>query len=509
MVFRSILYRNSSENSNLRKEIPDFFIDLNLDQVMEKISRRWKDFDVKTWFLNPLQNEEDIKYRQDFFRDLENSNLKNSIGEFSNGMERVLRRLVHLQRLYDIQREGRFLETASEYCSTVRKLEEELACFNVTSEALLGFKDYLSEYSNSSAFLRLEKEIAKTYENLSQIKYSLTIKSGRVTVQYADDHEKDYTPDVQEIFSRFKEIPHKKSEFDQKQFSGEGHVQAQILKLIERLYPVEMGVLREFLQSNRDFVDSTILAMHNEVPFYLSYLDYISPLRKIGLNFSTPAFNETGKLSANDCFDLALAVKLCAENSRVVTNDFGFKEDERIIVVTGPNNGGKTTFSRTLGQMFYLASLGFPVTGWNVELAIPDRIFTHYERSENLDDLRSKLEDDLFRIKRIADRSSRKSVVIINEMLSSATVRDATSIGKRIIEIIQEVGSFCVFVTFIDEFTRYSNTVSMVAQIEPGNPEIRTFKVIRKPSDGLAYAHALARKYHVSYEEVKERLSNA
>jgi DNA mismatch repair ATPase MutS len=315
--------------------------------------------------------------------------------------------------------------------------------------------------------------------------------------------------EVEQTFAKFKQGAVKDYRVRFREHAECNHVEAQILDLVAKLHPETFFKLDAYCAHHDRYLDETISRFDREVQFYLAYLEYTATLKSQGLAFSYPRASARSKdVHADQTFDLALATKLVQDGAPVVCNDFYLTDPERILVVSGPNNGGKTTFARMFGQLHYLASLGLPVPGREARLFLPDRIFTHFEREEDIQTLRGKFEDELFRIHQILQHATGASVLIMNESFGSTTLRDALLVGTQVIERIIDLDALCVFVTFVDELASLSDsTVSMMSTVAAEDPAVRTFKVVRKPADGLAYAAAIAEKYGLTYESLRRRVA--
>ncbi|MER7967541.1 hypothetical protein ABTX35_00735 [Streptomyces sp. NPDC096080] len=506
----SVLFANPAEQAAAAvQDEPAYFTDLNLDQVASALTMGREDYELQPFFHSRLTNVDTIAYRHEVFRDLEDQTLTAGVERFAAAMRDMHRQRAQAAKLrHRYQQESWLVGAADTYCQAVSGLEDVLTAADLNSRALTSLRAFLTDYVHSQPFEQLTADIRQVQEALASVRYGMTIGGGRVTVtRYAD--EADYGAEVLAAFEKFKQEEAKSHLVAYKNFVDMNHVEEAVLDRIALLFPDVFQALDGFCTRHRDHLDETVAVFDREVQFYLAYLDFTAGLEAAGLSVCHPQVSTTSKAeTGRDVFDLALAGKLVADDVRVVPNDFHLEGPERVLVVSGPNQGGKTTFARTIGQLHHLAALGCPVPGSEAHLFLCDEIFTHFERGENLKDLSGKLQDDLVRIHAILQQATPSSVVIMNEVFTSTTVDDALLLGTRVLADLIELDLLCVCVTFVDELSRLGpSTVSMTSTVVPGDPASRTFRVVRRPADGLSYALAIADKYGLTYERLSHRIS--
>lgn len=510
MTFFSIL--NWHHEVGIRDEEisePNIFLDLHLDQVVNTLTTGYEEYNLKPFFYNPVKNIDTVKYRQNIFKELEEPRVFEVITSFSKKMQLMREHLTQAEKLhYTYQKESWFLDAVEIYCDACQKLANDLSHLDLKSDGFLEFSEYLTNYTKSDEFTSLLTEIKQLKKDFSEISYCLHIKGKEITVQICE-YDEGFYPTVQKTFQKFLQEPDRYFHERFSEYPEMNHVEAKILELVAALNQEQFSRLDRFQKERTNYLNNTVGRFDREIQFYVAYLNFIQKLKEMGLPFSTPEISETSKDIQNcEGFDLALAIKLIHIGSNIVQNDFFLKDKERIFVITGPNQGGKTTFARTFGQLHYLGNLGCPVPGKKARLYHFDRIFTHFEQEEDIDNLRSKLEDDLERIYTIFTQATSKSIIIINEMFTSTTIQDALFLGTKVLEKAIELDILCIYVTFLDELTTLEKTVSMVSTVNPENPDERTYKIVRRPADGLSYAIAIARKNRLTYENIVERIQS-
>ena len=443
MTLPSILFEDAERRPPSEALAPPaFFADLNLDQIVTAVTVGKEEYNLTPFFYAALHDVDAVLYRHEVMRDLEDAGLLGHINAFAQTLHSMRDTLKQAEaRYYRRQKEALFLDAVDAYCGAVAVLTHDLGRADLRSRGFVAFRDYLVGYAGSDRFTSLLAETKGLKADLSAVKYALLIKGGEITVRKYDA-EIDYAAEVEQIFRKFQQGAVKDYSVKFSDWPQMNHIEAAVLDRVARLHPEVFARLADYCGRNATYLDEAISAFDREVQFYVAYLAYLEPLRRAGLSLCYPAVSHESKaLRVHDAFDLALAHKLVAERASVVCNDFYLADTERIFVVSGPNQGGKTTFARMFGQLHYLASLGCLVPGRSARLILPDRILTHFEREETISDLRGKLQDDLIRIDEALRQATPRSVIIVNEIFASTTLRDAIFLGTKIIERITEIGA--------------------------------------------------------------------
>jgi len=506
-MFYSILFPAQEYYGKPRQtEAPACFTDLDLDQIFGPVLQSTAEFDLEEYFYTPLQDPGVLNYRQDVMRELEKEEFRILLVDFSNSIYwtgKYMKEIRSSLNSGDSWRDnyltrGQMLDYADRYCHAVSFLNDAFSKQTFHSEGLCNFAEYLSAYCMSGDFTGLYSHVKRMRAEFSTVKYCMLIKNGTIRVRKYEG-QADHSEQILRTFEKFRQSDAKDYRHKYTEEPYADHVEAAVLN------KDVFADLNRFCSGFFQFEDETILRFSREIWFYLSWLAYVQPLRQTGLSFCYPKIcGKPDHLYDLDGFDLALAQK---KSGKIVVNDFRLDAPERIMVVTGPNQGGKTTFARAFGQIHYLASLGLCVPGREASLYLFDNIFTHFGREEDLSASNGKLQDDLIRLHELFEKSTHRSIIIINEIFASTTLSDALSLGGHMMDALTELGAPAVLVTFLDELALHGlETVSMMSMVRKDDPTERTFKVVRKSPDGLAYAIHIAGKHGLTYEQLCGRL---
>lgn len=507
MEYHSILFETADNDITVEAfTMPEFFEDLNLDQIFQEIVAGKEEYDLKVFFYSGLKSISAINYRLEVMKELESTDILNSMITFSGKMKRIKEYVGFSEKIHNpYQREKWLLDAASLYCDSILNLHESFISMNLQSKGLNLFNEWLTEYIASDNFKNLLSDTNNLSKEFGSIKYSVQLGESKLVVD-CDENEEDYCLSINNTFEHINEVA-----FDYKiRFFTDVEMCAlenNILEIIRDMNIETFNKLEEYVKKHSSFLDDTIKIFDREIQFYVSFIEYIGKLKRNGLNFAYPCISHKKRLDVSGGYDLALAFKNLSSGTNTVSNDFNLDNGERIYILTGPNQGGKTTFARAFGQILFLASIGCPVPCRRAELFLYDHIFTHFSTEENLSTNAGRLKEELLRLKTIMDNVTTNSIVIINELFATTTSHDAYTMGKKVLDYFISLDCICLYVTHIHELVQISErTVSLIATVNSDQEAVRTYKIIRKPADGCAYANSIVEKYSLSYSQIKERI---
>jgi hypothetical protein len=257
--FRSILFDGPGGSTvHDGQGAPDFFTDLNLDQVIASVTADRDEYNLKPFFHTPLSRVETIHYRHAILRDLENREQLGHIRSFAEKLRAMRANLAQADKLhYQYQKLRWLLDAVDTYCDAVTGLTRGLTVDEPRSRGLLAFRDYLTSYTQCPEFTQLLADTQNLQHDLSTIRYCLRIEGGCITVSRYES-EPDYSAEVLRTFEKFKQGTAKEYRFEFSSWPDMNHVEAAILERVARLYPEVFASLEQFGNRHRSYLNPTI-----------------------------------------------------------------------------------------------------------------------------------------------------------------------------------------------------------------------------------------------------------
>jgi DNA mismatch repair ATPase MutS len=241
-----------------------------------------------------------------------------------------------------------------------------------------------------------------------------------------------------------------------------------------------VNLVANALAQSTDHILSFFEMLRTELAFYIGALNLERRLGELQepVCLPSPAPQGAKLLSASGLYDPSLA--LTADRT-VVANDLSANGKD-LIVITGANTGGKSTFMRSIGLAQLMMQAGMFVAARSFSAEIRDGLITHFKREEDAAMESGKLDEELSRMSSIIDKLARGAMVLFNESFAATNEREGSEIAMQITTALLEKGIKVFFVTHLYEFARKLRASDMQDAIflraERRDDGRRTFRII-------------------------------
>ncbi|NDJ54819.1 MAG: hypothetical protein GYB68_17250 [Chloroflexi bacterium] len=297
-----------------------------------------------------------------------------------------------------------------------------------------------------------------------------------------------------------------------------------VADVLEKAAQATMKALRRYVKINTDF----LLGLLPDLSFYLGAVSLIRHLEGLGLAVCRPQIapmvERIYQVEAN--YNLNLALRLAEQHpseaihEMLVPNDVEMGEQGRIMILTGPNQGGKTTYMQAVGVTQILAQSGLWVPGESTRISPVDGIYSHYPIEEaDIKAEAGRFGDEALRLSQIFQQATRHSLILMNESLAGTSPGEGLYVAQDVVRVMRRLGVRAIFATHFHELAAQvdqlnaetdgdSRVISMVASLinENGDGPRRSYRVIESPPMGRSYAREIARRYGISFEQLVETL---
>ena len=227
-----------------------------------------------------------------------------------------------------------------------------------------------------------------------------------------------------------------------------------------------------------DHVSSYFTMLRAELGFYVSCLNLRDQLtaRDQLVTFPVPSAGSPPQFRCTDLRDASLALQA----GHVVGNDVD-ADGKSLVIITGANSGGKSTFLRSVGLAQLMMQCGMFVTAGSLRASVCQHVFTHFIREEDPSMASGRLDEELTRMSDIADQIGPCCLMLCNESFAATNEREGSEIGRQVVRALLDAGIRVFFVTHLFDFAdgfhreRPDAALFLRAPRQPGGQ--RTFKL--------------------------------
>ncbi|GAB4443420.1 MAG: DNA mismatch repair protein MutS [Anaerolineae bacterium] len=241
-----------------------------------------------------------------------------------------------------------------------------------------------------------------------------------------------------------------------------------------------INLVANALAQSTDHILSFFTMLRTELAFYLGCLNLHEQLTQMRepISFPLPAPPGERKHAFEGLYDVCLALTI---KRKIVSNDV-VADNKNLVIITGANQGGKSTFLRSIGLAQLMLQGGMFVPAESFCANICDGLFTHYKRKEDATMSSGKLDEELSRMSDIVNNITSNSMVLFNESFAATNEREGSEIARQIICALLEKHIKLFFVTHLYEFAQsfydkqIENAIFLRAERQADGG--RTFKLI-------------------------------
>jgi DNA mismatch repair ATPase MutS len=241
-----------------------------------------------------------------------------------------------------------------------------------------------------------------------------------------------------------------------------------------------INLVANALAQSTDHILSFFIMLRTELAFYVGCLNLHDQLAQLEepMSFPLPAPSGERKHSFKGLYDVCLALTM---KQKIVGNDVA-ADNKDLVIITGANQGGKSTFLRSIGLAQLMMQGGMFVPAEAFCANVCDGLFTHYKRKEDATMSSGKLDEELSRMSDIVNHITPNSIVLFNESFAATNEREGSEIARQIVCALLEKGIKIFFVTHLYQLAqgfydkKMENAIFLRAERQTDGR--RTFKLI-------------------------------